>query len=54
MLPTLVAGGNLHVHRGGLVADTGEILNVNSQSLYVGGGAGAIGAGTVAIPAVRI
>ena len=35
-------------------ATTGEILNVNSQSLYVGGGAGAIGAGTVAIPAVRI
>ena len=53
-LPTLVAGGNLHLHRGGLQRDTGEILNVNSQSLYVGGGAGAIGAGTVAIPAIRI
>jgi outer membrane protein TolC len=53
-LPTLVAGGNFHVHRGALQRDTGEILNVNSQSLYVGGGAGAVGAGTVAIPAIRI
>ena len=54
LLPTLVAGGNLHIHRGAQQRDTGEILNVNAQSLYVGGGAGAIGAGTVAIPAVRI
>ncbi len=54
LLPTLVAGGNLHVHRGALQRDTGEMINVNEQSLYVGGGAGAIGAGTVAIPAIRI
>ncbi len=54
LLPTLVAGGNLHVHRGVLQRSTGEILDVNEQSLYVGGGAGAIGAGPVAIPAVRI
>ncbi len=54
LLPTLVAGGNLHIHRGAQQRDTGEILNVNTQSLYVGGGVGAIGAGTVAIPAVRI
>ena len=54
LLPTLVAGGNLHVHRGALQRDTGQMINVNEQSLYVGGGAGAIGAGTVAIPAIRI
>jgi outer membrane protein TolC len=54
VLPTLVAGGNLNIHRGVLLRDSGEIINVNSQSLYVGGGVGAIGAGTVAIPAVRI
>ncbi len=53
-LPALVAGGNFHIHRGALQRDTGEIFDVNSQSLYVGGGAGAIGAGTVGIPAVRI
>ncbi len=54
MLPTLVAGGNLHIHRGALQRDTGEILNVNLQSFYVGGGAGAVVGGTVAIPAIRI
>jgi outer membrane protein TolC len=54
LLPTLVAGGNLHFHRGVLMRDTGEILNVNSQSLYVGGGEGAIQTGTIAVPAIRI
>lgn len=54
LFPTLVAGGNLHIHRGALQRDTGEILRVDSQSLYYGGGAGAVGAGTVGIPAVRI
>jgi outer membrane protein TolC len=54
LLPSLAAGSNVRVHRGALQRDTGEILRVDSQSLYFGGGAGAVGAGTVAIPAVRI
>jgi outer membrane protein TolC len=54
LLPTLVAGGNFYVHRGALQESSGGILNVNAQSLYLGGGAGAIGAGTVANPAIRI
>lgn len=54
LLPTLAAGANLHIHRGALQRDTGEILRVDSQSLYDGSGAGAIGGGTVGIPAVRI
>jgi outer membrane protein TolC len=54
LLPTLVAGGNLRIHEGNLQRSTGQILDVNSQSLYFGGGAGAVGAGSVGIPAVYI
>lgn len=54
LLPTLVAGANIHVHHGTLQRDTGEMLRVDSQSLYYGGGAGGIAGGTVGIPSVRI
>jgi outer membrane protein TolC len=54
LLPSLAAGGNLHVHRGASQAPDGQIIGVNSQSLYLGGGAGAVGAQTVAVPAIRI
>ena len=39
LLPTLVAGGNFHIHRGALQRDTGQMIDVDSRSLYVGGGA---------------
>ncbi len=52
MLPTLNAGMNYHLHTGNLQRSSGRILNVDLQSLYVGGGEGAYVAGTVAVPAV--
>ena len=39
---------------GPLQRDTGEILNVSAQSLYFGGGAGALSGGTVGIPALHV
>ena len=53
-LPTLTAGTNYHLHNGVLQSADGLIRSVNSQSVYVGSGAGAIGSSTVAIPGVRI
>ena len=54
LLPTLAAGGNYRLHSGALQTSFGEIRSLNEQSLYVGGGARAIGADSVGIPAVRI
>ncbi len=54
LLPTLNAGTNYHLHQGVLQTSYGEIRNLNSQSLYVGGGARTLAAETVAVPAVRI
>ncbi len=54
LLPTLVAGGNVRIHRGLLQQPSGQIIDLSSQSLYFGGGAQAVGAGTVAVPAIRI
>jgi outer membrane protein TolC len=54
LLPTLNAGTNYHLHQGVLQTSYGEIRNVNSQALYVGGGARTLAAETVAVPAVRI
>ncbi|HEV3146671.1 MAG TPA: TolC family protein [Gemmataceae bacterium] len=50
LLPTLNMGLNFDAHSGALQQSTGNILNVNRQSMYVGLGASAIGAGTVTIP----
>jgi len=52
LLPNLNAGTNYDDHSGNLQQSTGATLVVHRQSLYVGAGAGAIGAGTVAIPGV--
>ncbi|HWY85644.1 MAG TPA: TolC family protein [Gemmataceae bacterium] len=49
-LPTLNAGTNVDNHTGTLQQSTGAIINVNRGSLYLGLGAGAVGAGTVTIP----
>jgi len=51
-LPTLNAGTSENTHRGVLQQSDGTIIRVNRDSLYVGAGAMAIGAGTVTIPGV--
>ena len=53
-LPSLNAGGSYHLHSGVLQTAFGQIRSLNEQSIYAGGGAGAIGGSSVAIPAVRI
>ena len=54
LLPTLNAGTSFNHHSGDLQRTSGGILDVNRQSLYFGGGAGAVGTGTVTVPAVNI
>jgi outer membrane protein TolC len=54
LLPSLNVGMNFHDHTGNLQRSSGQILNLNEKSLYVGGGAEAIAAGTVDVPAVNI
>jgi outer membrane protein TolC len=51
-LPTLNAGTSVNSHRGVLQQSSGQILQVNRDSLYAGAGAFAIGGGTVNIPGV--
>lgn len=53
ILPNLNAGVNYDAHTGPLQQSSGNILKVNRESLYLGGGAGAVAAGTVGIPAVQ-
>jgi outer membrane protein TolC len=52
LLPNLNIGGNYHYNNGPIQSSTGEIVNVANQVLYLGGGAGAIGSQTVAIPGI--
>ena len=54
LFPSLTAGGNYRDHTGNLQRSSGEILNVSLQSLYFGGGARAVAASTVEIPAVLV
>ena len=54
LLPTVNVGGNFNLHRGNLQAANGSILDVDRQSLYLGGGAQAVGTGTLAFPGVRL
>jgi outer membrane protein TolC len=49
-LPNLNLGSNLSLHQGALQQANGNVLQVNRDSLYVGMGANAVGAGTVNIP----
>lgn len=51
-LPSLNAGGNVNAHTGPLMTSTGEVVKVNRDSLYLGLGANAVGAGTVTIPGI--
>jgi outer membrane protein TolC len=52
VLPNFNTGLNYDDHNGPLQQSSGNILTVNRQALYLGMGAGAIAAGTVAIPGV--
>lgn len=52
-LPSLHFGTSYDNHDGNLQQSTGNILNVNRSSLYVGAGANAVGAGSVTIPGVE-
>lgn len=54
LLPTVNLGGNFNLHRGVLQQTSGNILDVDRQSLYLGAGAQAVGTGTVAFPGVRL
>lgn len=54
LLPSVNVGGNFRLHRGNLQASTGLIRDVNSQSLFVGGGARTLAAETVAFPGLRL
>ena len=54
LFPTLNVGTNYHSHTGNLQRSSGRILNLNEKSLYLGGGAEAVAAGTVEVPAVNI
>jgi outer membrane protein TolC len=53
ILPNLNAGMNYDAHTGPLQQSSGNILKVNREAFYLGGGAGAVAAGTVGIPAVQ-
>ena len=51
-LPSLNAGGSVDHHNGPLQESNGTIIKVNRDSMYLGLGASAVGAGTVTIPGV--
>lgn len=51
-LPSINLGTNYDSHTGILQQSNGNILSVNRSALYVGAGAGAVAAGTVAVPGV--
>ncbi|HMF15488.1 MAG TPA: TolC family protein [Gemmataceae bacterium] len=54
LIPTLDAGTNLNEHWGNIQNSEGVLEEVHRQALYVGVGAGAVGAGTVGVPGVRV
>jgi outer membrane protein TolC len=54
LLPNVSVGGNLRIHRGPLQRSSGQVREVNSQSLYLGAGAVAVGGGPPAVPGVRL
>ncbi|MDY3554271.1 TolC family protein [Gemmata sp. JC717] len=52
-LPNLNVGSNFAAHRGVLQQSSGNVLKVDRDSLYVGLGAGTVGAGTVSLPGLN-
>jgi outer membrane protein TolC len=51
-LPSINAGTSLDHHNGNLQQSNGNMLKVNRDSLYLGLGASAVGAGTVNVPGI--
>lgn len=51
-LPNLNAGGSYDNHVGPLQLNTGAVVNVHRDSMYVGLGASAISSGTVTVPGI--
>jgi outer membrane protein TolC len=54
LLPTLHGGASFDWHQGKLQTGQGAIIDVERQSAYVGAGAYAVGAGTVAVPGILL
>jgi outer membrane protein TolC len=54
LLPSVNVGGNYRSHSGVLQAETGQMRDVDLQSLYTGLGAQAVGSGPVSTPGVRL
>ena len=54
LAPSLNAGMSYNGHTGNLQRSSGQILSLSKQTLYVGGGARAVTAETVGIPAINI
>lgn len=54
LVPTLNGGVSFNLHRGEYISARGVIRDVDRETLYLGGGAVAVGAGTVGVPAVRV
>lgn len=52
ILPTINLGMNYDTHTGNLQQSNGNVISVNRSNIYVGGGSGAIAAGTVPIPGI--
>ena len=52
LLPTINLGSSYYSHTGIIQQPDGSLIKVNNESLFVGAGANAIGAGTVNIPGV--
>jgi outer membrane protein TolC len=50
LVPNLNIGGNYHYNNGPVQASSGQILPVSDQALYMGFGAGTVGAGSVVYP----
>jgi len=50
LLPSVNVGGNFYLHRGVYQNASGQILDVNRQSLYLGAGSRVTGAGAAAVP----
>ncbi|WP_422925128.1 TolC family protein [Singulisphaera sp. PoT] len=54
LVPNVNAGVTYHGHTGVYQRSTGQIYSVSNQSIYMGGGAFAVGQTTVAVPGLNI
>lgn len=52
ILPSINLGVNYDAHTGNLQQSNGNVISVNRSNVYIGGGTGAIAAGTVTIPGI--